>query len=242
MQLFLWRRHLAHPSIQHSSVSARQWTGRSRFNQILLQLRVSVRSLAWVKGYCACGPSGPPFWSPPERGVGLPLPCLPPVLCRPAAHPTWPGNTRRKVDWLADAMNKADFTVSFIHAEMPKGEREKVSARRGRGFFSSRIGDARQPAASSTPNGSVHQISESGPVDAAMQAHAPDDGGAPPEPQTHAAWSSYPLCPGSAMPKRCAEIGPSRNARGRAVASASAEATGYRGQADAEGRQQTALR
>eukprot|EP01060_Flectonema_neradi_P039297 TRINITY_DN85_c0_g1_i4.p1 TRINITY_DN85_c0_g1~~TRINITY_DN85_c0_g1_i4.p1 ORF type:complete len:405 (+),score=105.56 TRINITY_DN85_c0_g1_i4:79-1293(+) len=35
-------------------------------------------------------------------------------------------NTRRKVDWLADKMNKKEFTVSYMHAEMQKGEREKV--------------------------------------------------------------------------------------------------------------------
>eukprot|EP01059_Diplonema_ambulator_P000396 TRINITY_DN10331_c0_g2_i1.p1 TRINITY_DN10331_c0_g2~~TRINITY_DN10331_c0_g2_i1.p1 ORF type:complete len:404 (+),score=172.32 TRINITY_DN10331_c0_g2_i1:50-1261(+) len=35
-------------------------------------------------------------------------------------------NTRRKVDWLAEKMNQKEFTVSFMHAEMPKGEREKV--------------------------------------------------------------------------------------------------------------------
>eukprot|EP01012_Entosiphon_sulcatum_P065140 TRINITY_DN94000_c0_g1_i1.p1 TRINITY_DN94000_c0_g1~~TRINITY_DN94000_c0_g1_i1.p1 ORF type:complete len:403 (+),score=86.18 TRINITY_DN94000_c0_g1_i1:28-1236(+) len=35
-------------------------------------------------------------------------------------------NTRRKVDWLADQMNKKEFTVSFMHADMQKGEREKV--------------------------------------------------------------------------------------------------------------------
>jgi translation initiation factor 4A len=37
-------------------------------------------------------------------------------------------NSRRKVDWLADQLNKKEFTVSFMHAEMPKGEREKVMA------------------------------------------------------------------------------------------------------------------
>ena len=37
-------------------------------------------------------------------------------------------NSRRKVDWLAAEMNKSDFTVSFMHAEMGKGEREKVMA------------------------------------------------------------------------------------------------------------------
>jgi len=35
-------------------------------------------------------------------------------------------NSRRKVDWLADQMNKKDFTVSFMHADMDRGEREKV--------------------------------------------------------------------------------------------------------------------
>jgi len=37
-------------------------------------------------------------------------------------------NTRRKVDWLAEQMNKKDFTVSFMHADMGKGDREKVMA------------------------------------------------------------------------------------------------------------------
>eukprot|EP00995_Heteronema_vittatum_P011599 NODE_72_length_2062_cov_110.714357_g55_i0.p1 GENE.NODE_72_length_2062_cov_110.714357_g55_i0~~NODE_72_length_2062_cov_110.714357_g55_i0.p1 ORF type:complete len:424 (+),score=198.03 NODE_72_length_2062_cov_110.714357_g55_i0:51-1274(+) len=37
-------------------------------------------------------------------------------------------NTRRKVDWLAEQMNKKQFTVSFMHADMAKGEREKVMA------------------------------------------------------------------------------------------------------------------
>lgn len=37
-------------------------------------------------------------------------------------------NTRRKVDWLAEQMNLKQFTVSFMHADMPKGEREKVMA------------------------------------------------------------------------------------------------------------------
>jgi len=37
-------------------------------------------------------------------------------------------NSRRKVDWLADQLNKKEFTVSFMHAEMQKGEREKVMA------------------------------------------------------------------------------------------------------------------
>lgn len=35
-------------------------------------------------------------------------------------------NTRRKVDFLADQMNQKQFTVSFMHADMAKGEREKV--------------------------------------------------------------------------------------------------------------------
>eukprot|EP01061_Rhynchopus_euleeides_P002227 TRINITY_DN1170_c0_g1_i1.p1 TRINITY_DN1170_c0_g1~~TRINITY_DN1170_c0_g1_i1.p1 ORF type:complete len:403 (+),score=190.68 TRINITY_DN1170_c0_g1_i1:97-1305(+) len=35
-------------------------------------------------------------------------------------------NTRRKVDWLAEKMNEKEFTVSFMHADMQKGEREKV--------------------------------------------------------------------------------------------------------------------
>jgi len=35
-------------------------------------------------------------------------------------------NTKRKVDWLSTEMNKKEFTVSFMHADMPKGEREKV--------------------------------------------------------------------------------------------------------------------
>eukprot|EP00994_Dinema_validum_P007407 NODE_606_length_1508_cov_474.217958_g447_i0.p1 GENE.NODE_606_length_1508_cov_474.217958_g447_i0~~NODE_606_length_1508_cov_474.217958_g447_i0.p1 ORF type:complete len:407 (+),score=105.15 NODE_606_length_1508_cov_474.217958_g447_i0:62-1282(+) len=37
-------------------------------------------------------------------------------------------NTRRKVDWLAAQMNEKQFTVSFMHADMQKGEREKVMA------------------------------------------------------------------------------------------------------------------
>jgi translation initiation factor 4A len=37
-------------------------------------------------------------------------------------------NTRRKVDWLAEQLNKKEFTVSFMHADMQKGEREKVMA------------------------------------------------------------------------------------------------------------------
>jgi len=35
-------------------------------------------------------------------------------------------NTRRKVDWLAREMNEKQFTVSFIHSDMPKFEREKI--------------------------------------------------------------------------------------------------------------------
>jgi len=35
-------------------------------------------------------------------------------------------NSRRKVDWLATQMNQKEFTVSFMHSDMPKGEREKV--------------------------------------------------------------------------------------------------------------------
>jgi len=35
-------------------------------------------------------------------------------------------NTRRKVDWIADQLNRNNHTVSFMHADMPKGEREKV--------------------------------------------------------------------------------------------------------------------
>jgi len=37
-------------------------------------------------------------------------------------------NSRRKVDWLSSEMNKAQFTVSFMHADMARGEREKVMA------------------------------------------------------------------------------------------------------------------
>jgi len=37
-------------------------------------------------------------------------------------------NSRRKVDWIAEQLNKNNHTVSFMHAEMPKGEREKVMA------------------------------------------------------------------------------------------------------------------
>eukprot|EP01006_Ploeotia_vitrea_P009916 TRINITY_DN25025_c0_g1_i1.p1 TRINITY_DN25025_c0_g1~~TRINITY_DN25025_c0_g1_i1.p1 ORF type:complete len:539 (-),score=43.96 TRINITY_DN25025_c0_g1_i1:153-1769(-) len=35
-------------------------------------------------------------------------------------------NSRRKVDWLADKLNQNEFTVSFMHADMAKGDREKV--------------------------------------------------------------------------------------------------------------------
>jgi translation initiation factor 4A len=35
-------------------------------------------------------------------------------------------NTRRKVDWLSEEMNKKNFTVSSMHAEMQKSEREQV--------------------------------------------------------------------------------------------------------------------
>eukprot|EP01063_Lacrimia_lanifica_P016744 TRINITY_DN232_c0_g1_i3.p1 TRINITY_DN232_c0_g1~~TRINITY_DN232_c0_g1_i3.p1 ORF type:complete len:406 (+),score=209.57 TRINITY_DN232_c0_g1_i3:63-1280(+) len=35
-------------------------------------------------------------------------------------------NRRAKVDWLAEKMNSKDFTVSSMHAEMRKGDREKV--------------------------------------------------------------------------------------------------------------------
>jgi len=35
-------------------------------------------------------------------------------------------NTRRKVDWIAEQLNKNHHTVSFMHADMQKGEREKV--------------------------------------------------------------------------------------------------------------------
>ena len=37
-------------------------------------------------------------------------------------------NTRRKVDWVAEQLNSNNHTVSSMHAEMPKGEREKVMA------------------------------------------------------------------------------------------------------------------
>jgi len=35
-------------------------------------------------------------------------------------------NTRRKVEWLADKMQKANFTVISMHGEMPQEEREEV--------------------------------------------------------------------------------------------------------------------
>jgi translation initiation factor 4A len=35
-------------------------------------------------------------------------------------------NTRRKVDWIAEQLNQHNHTVSSMHAEMAKGEREKV--------------------------------------------------------------------------------------------------------------------
>jgi translation initiation factor 4A len=35
-------------------------------------------------------------------------------------------NARRKVEWLAEEMNKKEFTVSFMHADMPQSEREQV--------------------------------------------------------------------------------------------------------------------
>lgn len=35
-------------------------------------------------------------------------------------------NTRRKVDWLAEKMREANFTVSAIHGEMDQKEREKI--------------------------------------------------------------------------------------------------------------------
>ena len=37
-------------------------------------------------------------------------------------------NTRRKVDWLSEELNKQNHTVSFIHSDMTKGDREKVIA------------------------------------------------------------------------------------------------------------------
>ena len=35
-------------------------------------------------------------------------------------------NTRRKVDWIAEQLNKNNHTVSYMHADMGKGDREKV--------------------------------------------------------------------------------------------------------------------
>lgn len=35
-------------------------------------------------------------------------------------------NTRRKVDWIADKLNQSNHTVSSMHAEMTKGDRERV--------------------------------------------------------------------------------------------------------------------
>jgi translation initiation factor 4A len=37
-------------------------------------------------------------------------------------------NTRRKVDWLNDELNKQNHTVSYMHSDMTKGDREKVIA------------------------------------------------------------------------------------------------------------------
>jgi translation initiation factor 4A len=37
-------------------------------------------------------------------------------------------NTKRKVDYIADHLNRNNHTVSFMHADMIKGEREKVMA------------------------------------------------------------------------------------------------------------------
>merc|ERR1711991_563386 len=37
-------------------------------------------------------------------------------------------NTRRKVDYIKDSLNKNNHTVSYMHAEMQRGEREKVMA------------------------------------------------------------------------------------------------------------------
>jgi len=37
-------------------------------------------------------------------------------------------NTRRKVDYIKDHLNKQNFVVSYMHAEMQRGEREKVMA------------------------------------------------------------------------------------------------------------------
>jgi len=35
-------------------------------------------------------------------------------------------NTRRKVDWISDRLNTNNHTVSFMHADMARGDREKV--------------------------------------------------------------------------------------------------------------------
>ena len=35
-------------------------------------------------------------------------------------------NTKRKVDYIAEQLNKSNHTVSFMHADMPKGDRERV--------------------------------------------------------------------------------------------------------------------
>ena len=35
-------------------------------------------------------------------------------------------NTRRKAEWLSEKMNDKEFSVSFMHADMQKGEREDV--------------------------------------------------------------------------------------------------------------------
>jgi translation initiation factor 4A len=35
-------------------------------------------------------------------------------------------NTRRKVDWISDRLNANNHTVSFMHADMARGDREKV--------------------------------------------------------------------------------------------------------------------
>ncbi|KAL3738543.1 hypothetical protein ACJRO7_019984 [Eucalyptus globulus] len=38
-------------------------------------------------------------------------------------------NTKRKVEWLAEKMRDSNFTVSFMHGEMPQKERDAVMAR-----------------------------------------------------------------------------------------------------------------
>ena len=35
-------------------------------------------------------------------------------------------NTRKKVDWLADKLHEASFTVSAMHGDMPQSERDKI--------------------------------------------------------------------------------------------------------------------